>query len=342
MRLPNGYGSVAKLSGTRRRPWVVRITAGWTDDGKNIRKVLGYYPSRTAALEALTSYRANPYDLSATQTTFNDLWKKWTAITYTDRGEAIPHAYTAAYKRLPNLHEMNFADIRRRHIQGEIDSCPLGFSTKRMMKTLCNKLFKLAIDCEIVSTNYATDVELPAKELSRKHHPFEPDELALLWRHTDDFGAAVALVLSYTGFRPKELMQVRTANVHIEQRYMEGGMKTAAGRNRIVPIAEKIVPIIAAWYDPQQEYLVISPRDGKPVGDYDRLRYMWERSDALKLLGRPHLPHDGRHTCATALDNAGVNLKTAQLILGHSSKNITTRVYTHKTIQQLIDAINTI
>lgn len=131
MRLPNGYGSVAKLSGTRRRPWVVRITAGWTDDGKNIRKVLGYYPSRTAALEALTSYRANPYDLSAAQTTFNDLWKKWTAITYTDRGEAIPHAYTAAYKRLPNLHEMNFADIRRRHIQGEIDSCPLGFSTKR-------------------------------------------------------------------------------------------------------------------------------------------------------------------------------------------------------------------
>lgn len=102
------------------------------------------------------------------------------------------------------------------------------------------------------------------------------------------------------------------------------------------------VPIIERWYNPKEEFLVISPRDGKPVENYDRLRYLWERSDALKLLGRPHLPHDGRHTCATMLDNAGVNLKTSQLILGHSATSITTRVYTHKTIRQLIDAINRI
>lgn len=41
-------------------------------------------------------------------------------------------------------------------------------------------------------------------------------------------------------------------------------------------------------------------------------------------------------------DNAGVNLKTAQLILGHASHDVTRRVYTHKTIQQLIDAIDSI
>ncbi|MBR6013189.1 MAG: tyrosine-type recombinase/integrase [Selenomonadaceae bacterium] len=55
-----------------------------------------------------------------------------------------------------------------------------------------------------------------------------------------------------------------------------------------------------------------------------------------------HLPHDGRHTCATLLDDAKVPLKIQQLILGHSSPNIANPVYTHKTIQQLIDAINRI
>lgn len=342
MKLPNGYGSITKLTGVRRNPWMVRITTGWTDEGKEIRKVLGYYSSRTAALSSLAQYHEHPYDVDTHATTFDDMWKKWTALTYTDKGEQIPHNYAAAYKWLPNLHEMTFADIRRRHIQGDIDACPLGYPTKRMMKTLCNKLFKLAMDYEVVSVNYATDVELPEKGLSRKHHPFEPEELAILWRHTDDFGAMTALVLSYTGFRPTELMKVKTADVYLDKHYMMGGMKTAAGKNRIVPIADKIAPIIASWYDEKNEYLVMSPRDGKPILTYDRLRYIWERSDALKLLGKPHLPHDGRHTCATMLDNAGVNLKVSQLILGHSAKNITTRVYTHKTIAQLIEAINRI
>lgn len=31
MKLPNGYGSVAKLTGNRRRPYMVRITTGFTD-----------------------------------------------------------------------------------------------------------------------------------------------------------------------------------------------------------------------------------------------------------------------------------------------------------------------
>ena len=31
MKLPNGYGSVAKLTGNRRRTYMVRITTGFTD-----------------------------------------------------------------------------------------------------------------------------------------------------------------------------------------------------------------------------------------------------------------------------------------------------------------------
>ena len=45
--------------------------------------------------------------------------------------------------------DMPFVDIRARHIQGELDACELGYSTQKMMKTLCNKLFALAIDCEM-------------------------------------------------------------------------------------------------------------------------------------------------------------------------------------------------
>lgn len=343
MRLPNGYGSIVKLGGKRRCPFAVKITGEWTADGKQLQKYLGYYKTRAEALKVLTDYNEHPYDIDARTATFAELYAKWTKLTYTDRDEKIPHPYAAAYKRLPNLHNMPFAEIRARHIQGEIDTCPLGFSTKKMMKTLCNKLFALAIDCELVTTNYATNVKLPPAEASRIHHPFEQEELAILWQHLDDEGARIAILLSYTGCRPSELLKIRSENVNINERYMTGGMKTAAGRNRVIPLADKILPLVQEELAKGGEYLLLDRRDGNPILTYDRLRgRIWEPSKALKLLPRPHLAHDGRHTCATLLDNAGVNLKVSQLILGHSARDITSRVYTHKTIAQLVEAINKI
>lgn len=50
MKLPNGYGSVTKLTGNRRRPYMVRITTGFTNDGRQLMKILGYYAKRTEAL----------------------------------------------------------------------------------------------------------------------------------------------------------------------------------------------------------------------------------------------------------------------------------------------------
>lgn len=42
------------------------------------------------------------------------------------------------------------------------------------------------------------------------------------------------------------------------------------------------------------------------------------------------------------LDNARISKKIIQLIIGHAGRDIDERVYTHKTTQQLIDAINAI
>lgn len=51
MKLPNGYGSVHKLSGNRRNPWRARKTTGWSFDKKTMKykqeyTTLGYYPTK--------------------------------------------------------------------------------------------------------------------------------------------------------------------------------------------------------------------------------------------------------------------------------------------------------
>ena len=61
----------------------------------------------------------------------------------------------------------------------------------------------------------------------------------------------------------------------------------------------------------------------------------------MKELRMNHIPHDCRYT-TTMLDNANVDRTMVKLILGHSSSNITEHVYTHKTPEQRVEAVNMI
>ena len=61
MRLPNGYGGVTKLSGRRRKPYMVRKTIGWHIDEKTDKKVqdyvvIGYAATKSEALQMLADY----------------------------------------------------------------------------------------------------------------------------------------------------------------------------------------------------------------------------------------------------------------------------------------------
>lgn len=68
MRNPNGYGSVVKLSGNRRKPFVVRKTVGWNDKGYPVYQTIGYYPTREAGMIALAEYNKAPWDIDAVLT----------------------------------------------------------------------------------------------------------------------------------------------------------------------------------------------------------------------------------------------------------------------------------
>lgn len=62
----------------------------------------------------------------------------------------------------------------------------------------------------------------------------------------------------------------------------------------------------------------------------------------MEQLEMSHTPHECRHFCATALNNAGVDDLTRKYILGHKTDVDITDRYTHRTIEQLIEAIDKI
>ena len=64
MRLPNGFGSVTKLSGKRRKPWRARATSGWSINTETMKATqqhvnLGCYEKKIHAIQALTAYNSN-------------------------------------------------------------------------------------------------------------------------------------------------------------------------------------------------------------------------------------------------------------------------------------------
>ena len=62
MRNPNGYGTVAKLSGQRRRPYIVKKTIGWNDKGYPIYDIIGYAETREAGNIMLAEYNRDPWE----------------------------------------------------------------------------------------------------------------------------------------------------------------------------------------------------------------------------------------------------------------------------------------
>lgn len=59
MRTPNGFGSVYKLSGKRRKPWCVRVTEEWNKETSHQKRIfLGTFKTKEEAEFFLNDYNS--------------------------------------------------------------------------------------------------------------------------------------------------------------------------------------------------------------------------------------------------------------------------------------------
>ena len=93
-------------------------------------------------------------------------------------------------------------------------------------------------------------------------------------------------------------------------------------------------------YDPAQKYFIRNKRNGSRM-KYQNYRNNYFDKIMIKLK-MEHLPHDCRHTFATLLNDAEANSTSIMKLIGHSSFDITEKIYTHKDIEELRKAIELI
>lgn len=354
MRNPNGFGSVKKLGGKRRRPFAVYVTTKWVfqnGKAKQIQKPIGYYATRSEAMIALAEYNKNPFDLDKRNTTFGQVYEILLRDKFEKMNDSARYSYVSAYKKCDELKDIRMFEMKKAHMQKVVDdnSGQSKSSLNNLLK-LFNAVYKFALENDICEKNYAEFVTAESEQEAGKKTPFNREEIELLWNNQDwilnpdkphkNIGMCfmdMPLVHIYTGVRPTELFTIKKADVHLEERWIDlRGTKTKAAR-RIVPIHKKIIPLIKARMDTPDEYLFPTYKGAAFTNGAYITQFFTPMCEAF---GMNHTPHECRHTFATFANASAMNKVLLKKIIGHSTGDITEDTYTHTFIEDLVAEID--
>lgn len=337
MKLPNGFGSIVKLPGNRRKPYAVRKQ----------KKYLQYCVTYEEALIWLANYNSDPLAFNPDKATFAEIFKLEIAEHSPKLAEKTIKGYMSAFKCCEKLYDKVLAELKVTDLQGIINGLSkngIGQATQKKVRQIFHNIYHYAVKYQMIAPAADISNYIDIDKLKRKYvkKPFNMRQLNRVKAIADDPNqplhmlASCVLMMCYSGPRPSEFLAIRKDDVKLKSRfYRIRDSKTAAGRNRIVPISKKTLPYYEQWMQLPGTTLITI--DGKPVQYQKFLTLFYAVMDASKC---KHKPHECRHTCATWLDDKGANKLAIKKILGHATQDITDGVYTHKDLRQLKKAVD--
>jgi len=160
---------------------------------------------------------------------------------------------------------------------------------------------------------------------------------------SDDAGGrdrAMLELLYATGLRVSELVSLRMADVELEAGSLSCFGK--GSKQRRIPIGRSSIRFLKNYFTARQRMLegnrsdlLFVERNGNPITRQKFWKIITRYGESA---GLGHVtPHMLRHSFATALIENGADLRSVQMMLGHSNIN-TTQVYTHVTNERLKSA----
>ena len=346
MKRANGTGSIVILSGNLRKPYEVRVNTRINEWGYPVYDRIGYFENRLDAEIALADYNKNPFDVSKREISFAEVYSMWFDWKYVNSTKKYSRSSIdcskGAFKKCDTLHNKKIRELRTDDMQRIIDNPNLSHAYIEHIVNLLHQVFKYALEYDIIEKDYSSFLKINKEEDDEPGVPFSKEDIIRLWKHVDTVPYCdTILILIYTGWRISEFLGLKTANIDMTEYTMKGGIKTTAGKNRIVPIHSGIKHLIQARYLPEFDNFIINTNTHTPI---NATTYYKLFATALKECGitESHTPHDCRHTFVSLLDAAGANEVCIDRLVGHASKSLTKRTYTHKDITDLRNAIELI
>lgn len=318
-RLPNGFGSIKKLSGVRRNPYGAYppTTAYYPNGTPKPTKAIGYYPTYNEAMKALTEWNAEPFHTE--RITFDACCAVYFEHKFNGKrkySESMQRSMKAAYKNCGELHGRIMDSITPLELQRMVDACPLKHSSVELIVYLLKSIWAFAEQNDYVRKDITKSLRINIPDDDEHGVPFTDEEIKILWQHTDDPVCVSALSMIYSGFRVSAL---KSWEINMKDKTIYGGVKTG---KRTVPIHAAIIPFVSK----AKSYVAKDFREG------------------LSQYGiTTHTPHDCRHTFSWLCDRYNVDNISKHMLMGHAlGKDVESRIYSHRTIDELRTEINKI
>jgi site-specific recombinase XerD len=144
---------------------------------------------------------------------------------------------------------------------------------------------------------------------------------------------AIVMTLYAAGLRVSEVAGLRVADID-STRMLIHVRQGKGARDRLVPLADELLATLRLYYRRYrpQHWLFLGQDKRRPINPRSIHRAV--RKASMATIGRRIYPHLLRHTCATHMLEAGVNVRIVQGFLGHHRLS-TTGAYVHVTREQI-------
>ncbi len=296
-------------------------------DGRRVRESIG--PSKTAALSAL---RARKTDILRGEFRF----KKDSSVLFNKYVKEYLE-YSKANKRSWKRDETSIKALNRCFGNMQLSKINAGdvekYKTKRVKQVspasvnrelaCLSAIFSLAKRSKIVTDNPVMEVR-KFQERKLDLRILNIEEAERLIENASGYLNPILIIALNTGMRRGEILKLRWCDIDFDM-HVISLWNTKGGRARKVPMNTYVEDTLFKL-ERESEFVFINSQTGKPFTTVRKSFITVCDDSGIKDLRF----HDLRHTAATWMVTAGIDLVTVSEILGHSDIKMTMR-YAHPT-----------
>ena len=252
----------------------------------------------------------------------------------------------------PYIGEKPIGSIKAVECQAIINECSgMSFSHLNKLKQELSFVFERAVDNQMIPFNPAKNIRMPEYTKGQRRSITDDERRHFMECYKKDSAYLLFYIMLKCGCRPEEAINLIGNDIDRQKRLLHiRGTKTK-NSDRYVPIPDALFAAIKGI----KPYEPISPnRDNKKHSEssyvrlYEHLKRDMNISMGCKTyrnalippfpLADDFVPYCFRHTYCTDLCKSGVDVRTAQRLMGHANISITADIYTHIDMDDIIKA----
>lgn len=337
-RLPNGTGSIKLLKGNLRKPYAVYLPVKeYKDNGTPVQpKAIGYYATRTDALQALMEWHNHPDNVDIDKKTFKQVADEFLKDKHSKKvSDSTISNDKKSLKYVKAIHDIPMRSLVTKDIQAMFDSFTYKRNTQVQTLSLVHQVYKYALQNDYVEKDYSSFVKITQEDDEVSGIPFSENALKILWANRNDAVCRAIIIMSYTGYRKAAYDSMK---YDLKEWYMQGGVKNKTSKDRIVPIHPDLQPLMNDYIE---NYFHSSKDRDKFEAKLKELGILYEPNEKGEL--QKHRVHDTRHTFSWICDKYKIDSVTKHMLMGHAlGKDVEANTYGHRTLEELREAINLI